>query len=751
MKKVIGLALLVSIVFGCAYYNTFFNAEVYFAEAQEMALRENGKAAPAAVQKYNKVIKKCGVIITDFSKSDYVDDAVMLLGRSLFYKGTSYSQATEKFNDILTFYPNSEFVPDAHIYLARIDYEMKRKNEAYLKLKEFILNPEYKTHHSKALNILANYYLKDENLSEADFYFNQITTKYPKSEQYESAFFARGKTFYLAEKYQKSNEVFTALLKSRVNKQLKLDARYYIAMNYLLTGQYTKAEYASEKLLKKENRDGELGKIRLVLARAKAEQGEVEESIKLCEDIIKSSTKTLLSAETCFYLAEIYFDTYKNYEKAIEYYNQVSKEKRTSPFVEEALSKSVVAAQIIQYYQPNSDISQEDLVDQQFMLAEHYINTLEMPDSALVVYDNIILDQGKLEMQLDSLKLTELELHESLQDSLAHLMEIMASDSLMIPTIPTDSLKMSSDSLSTIVDTLQKQVARVDSVQYLAVKSNREKLEITIEKYRTEIIPYTRFLKLWTYKNVTVDTLKAEAEYEQLMQLPEDNEYAYAATRLWENEPIEFTTLKLRNEKTEYESAITFLEDDPEQSVELLQTVLSDTTHSYYEKAVFGAAYIHYAILSDSIAAKPYVEIIMNDKDSEYKSEVAKFYKDGKFQIYERLPYLIELENKPEKIEEDSESDEDNREARVVGDGKIKWPIIRDELENNVIIIELDISSEGKVTDKRVIQSLIEDKPNYDMIAMAQIDTWDFKPAMKEGKAVESTLKMSFIYEPEKK
>ncbi|MCK4956537.1 MAG: tetratricopeptide repeat protein, partial [Candidatus Cloacimonetes bacterium] len=407
MKKKYALLILIILMTGCAYYNTFYNAEKYFKDAQEMELRDNGKPSPSAIQKYNKVIKKCGIVITDYPKSDYADDAVMLLAKTFFYKGTNYGQAAEKFNDILTYYPNSEFVPDTHLFLARISYQLKKKEEAYSKLREFIQNPEFEDHHPKALIILANYQLQDKKLAEADFYFNQVITNYPQSKEYETAFFARGKTFYLAEKYDDSNKVFYDLLKSRVGKQIKLDSRYYIALNFLLTEQYNKAENEAKKLIKSESRLVEISKIELLLARAKAGNEQVDEAIGLCENIIQNNKGSFLAAETSYYLAEFYFNYKKNYEKAIEYYNNVKKERKKSPFVKEALGKSVVAAQIIQYYQPDSEISQDELVLQQFNLAEHYVNTLEMPDSAIVVYNNIILDKQKFELQLDSLEISK--------------------------------------------------------------------------------------------------------------------------------------------------------------------------------------------------------------------------------------------------------------------------------------------------------------------------------------------------------
>ena len=85
MKKylfIAGLFLLSS----CAYYNTFFNAKKYFREANKLPLVK-GRSSSEANKKYNKAIKKCGIIITDYKNSKYVDDAVFMLGKIFYFKG----------------------------------------------------------------------------------------------------------------------------------------------------------------------------------------------------------------------------------------------------------------------------------------------------------------------------------------------------------------------------------------------------------------------------------------------------------------------------------------------------------------------------------------------------------------------------------------------------------------------------------------------------------------------------------------
>ena len=151
--------VIVSLAACTAYYNTFFNAKKYFDEANQTALGTNGKPTSQAIQKYNECIKRCGVVLSDYPKSKYNDDALFLLGKAFFYKQMNYYQAIEKFDDLKTFYPESEFIPEAEFYRADSYYLLNQKNEAYRILQDFMLKQGYSSYFSRSLYKLADFSL----------------------------------------------------------------------------------------------------------------------------------------------------------------------------------------------------------------------------------------------------------------------------------------------------------------------------------------------------------------------------------------------------------------------------------------------------------------------------------------------------------------------------------------------------------------------------------------------------------------
>jgi len=210
--KFVVLLTLVFLTSSCVYYNTFYNAKTYFKEAQEMELKDNGKPTANAIQKYNKTIKKCGIVLEYYEDSKYADDALVLMAKSFFYIGRNYTQTISTLEDMIKFYPQSELVPEATLYIARAKYEFRQEDTAYEMLQEFLLNSEFKKHHPDALQILADYKLKENDYVQTDYYLNRLIEEFPDSDKFEEAFFLQGKSQNEAGIYDKSNEVFYKLL-----------------------------------------------------------------------------------------------------------------------------------------------------------------------------------------------------------------------------------------------------------------------------------------------------------------------------------------------------------------------------------------------------------------------------------------------------------------------------------------------------------------------------------------------------------
>src|SRR4051812_32218526 len=92
---------------GCAYYNTFYLAKRYYKDAhKEQEKSVSGAISPGAATRYDQVIHQCLKVITEYPKSKWVDDALYLMGASLYGKG-DYAGAIHRLDELETRFPKS--------------------------------------------------------------------------------------------------------------------------------------------------------------------------------------------------------------------------------------------------------------------------------------------------------------------------------------------------------------------------------------------------------------------------------------------------------------------------------------------------------------------------------------------------------------------------------------------------------------------------------------------------------------------
>ena len=71
----------------CAYFNTFYNAKQYYEEAEKIRLEKDGEVIPiTAMDKYGKTIKKCQVVLDKYPDSKFVLDATLLMAKARYYR-----------------------------------------------------------------------------------------------------------------------------------------------------------------------------------------------------------------------------------------------------------------------------------------------------------------------------------------------------------------------------------------------------------------------------------------------------------------------------------------------------------------------------------------------------------------------------------------------------------------------------------------------------------------------------------------
>jgi len=93
--------IIFSFVFSCAYFNTLYNAQQYFDEAETHRLEKEGRNIPlSAIDKYGKTIQKCQKSLNEYPNSRWKIDAYLLMSKARYYR-KDYDIALENLDTVI--------------------------------------------------------------------------------------------------------------------------------------------------------------------------------------------------------------------------------------------------------------------------------------------------------------------------------------------------------------------------------------------------------------------------------------------------------------------------------------------------------------------------------------------------------------------------------------------------------------------------------------------------------------------------
>ena len=148
--KVFLFLFLLIIATGCGtwenfttYFNLYYNANELFLKAEKQVTDQKKDifstepvAIPSAANAdFQKVIEKCSNILQFSANSSYVDDALMILGKSFYYQ-KNYLKAQRKFEELISTQPESDFILEAKLWIGKCDMRLKNFADGLAILKD---------------------------------------------------------------------------------------------------------------------------------------------------------------------------------------------------------------------------------------------------------------------------------------------------------------------------------------------------------------------------------------------------------------------------------------------------------------------------------------------------------------------------------------------------------------------------------------------------------------------------------------
>ena len=149
MKKLIIILFPALFLYGCGiwgnfitYFNLYYNAADLFEQAEQAI--QNQKRDLFSTEPLNlpgnsrqllvKVTEKCSKILQFHSKTSYVDDALLMLGKAFFYQN-NYQKALRKFRELISTQPNSDLILETNLWIGKTEMRLRNYDNGLAKLK----------------------------------------------------------------------------------------------------------------------------------------------------------------------------------------------------------------------------------------------------------------------------------------------------------------------------------------------------------------------------------------------------------------------------------------------------------------------------------------------------------------------------------------------------------------------------------------------------------------------------------------
>ncbi|MDZ7264767.1 MAG: tetratricopeptide repeat protein [candidate division KSB1 bacterium] len=342
--------------FGCAYYNTFFNAKKFYNDAEKERLkrendvRKRGQAAkqggsqvtPSEIKNYDKSIEKASKVLELFPKSKYVDDALFLLGQCFFRK-EDYNKAKRKFLELIENFGNSEFAPAARLWLGKTNIELQDYETAEKNFHDILNSNVPDEVRDEAQLLLGGLFKHKGDYITAVSEYATAAKRARKKEIRANAFYEMGECYYKLKNFAKAVESFKQARKFSPDEKFEFNVMLRAGLALKEMEKYDEAIKLFSNFLGDAVNEANWPLCRLEIGHCYRLKGDFDSAIGWYLDVTTQHARTEEAASAYYYLGKIYQEQKAEYQFAKDYFDKaVAENSRAETYASaNAMSKSI--------------------------------------------------------------------------------------------------------------------------------------------------------------------------------------------------------------------------------------------------------------------------------------------------------------------------------------------------------------------------------------------------------------------------
>jgi TolA-binding protein len=394
---------------GCAYFNTLYNAEKKYKEAQkaeraatqaqtqpqfddatDLVITRRQTAVPIGVNKdtYEQVIVKCKHVIARYPDSRHVDDAMLLIGKSLFAL-QRYDESVAALDSLTSRYPKTNLREEAEFLKGKGLVKGQHYDAAVTALSEFIEEYRGSDERPEAFYLLCTSLMELGLADNAVAALTRLEKDHGRSEyRYRTQTDMAG---ILIDKglYQQSLAVYERLNRSRIPSNMRYDVWMGMSRSQVELGQYREALVTLDKISGTNLPPNSEPEVLLLRARAFAGADSIPRAITTYGDVAKRFGRGTYGAEANYRLGILY-ESMDSLKTAQKFYQEVPKAFSGSEFAEESIKRSADIGRVLRLQETAGDDSPEAIVLRTFSMAEIQLVQFNNTEKAIPSYEKIV-------------------------------------------------------------------------------------------------------------------------------------------------------------------------------------------------------------------------------------------------------------------------------------------------------------------------------------------------------------------------
>ena len=409
-----------------AYYNTFYNARESFKSGLKKVKNQPVTIDPsspvrihpspnkAGYNDFQNAIDKGAQVLRRFPDSKWVDDAILLIGKSNYYRQEFYP-ALQKFEELINAGSSPEMISRAIIWKSRTQLDLKQYTAgvSFVESELEQYPAQWPRKYRGEIQALAGqHHVMLDNLEEAVGYLFDATANIRKKPMLGRTYFLLGQVLEQRERYGEAFNAFREVENNFPDFEYLYWSQFKQADIARKAGRYDLALDIFQTLRNDDKNVDRRGRLLFEIGRTHEMMGEAKQAETMFKNLLygtESQQPRDLKANIYFRLGKIYSDQYDQYQTAAAYFDSSSTIHASTPSGSNTDNPAELADTYGEYTELKKSITRADSLLRLGSLSEQAL------DSALTA----IRIQKQKELEQESEELTAIANTEITEDESA--------------------------------------------------------------------------------------------------------------------------------------------------------------------------------------------------------------------------------------------------------------------------------------------------------------------------------------------